>query len=379
MGRAARNTSERCRSSLWAKRAWLDSGLSFDRLDLLLLDGLPWEVVITRGRAIGDCRRVFNRIYRRGDKVDGIRLTPGGRAHLATWAAERHPIFQAARDDYFCPLWDLLARKGPPDRSTVEAALDAAMDRLGVLQPTPEAIMLGLQLCGSSFPVQPGNKEQIRHGAEAAAGQNSLDAILALALQCRLAAERAQYVHAQIYLDALEPAVEAFGRSLDELHLGSLLMDLIDRRLLQNVWAPSKPGDWPHAYLHEKGSTEVDREHWHTKALMSGRNAQLSRSSARDKNATIPMVLPDSKLSWFLRNGNQLVAALLAEQAGGRQELLTSKIPDQWQELLQKARHLFGEPRDTQTLFKIMISGVSSCDKLSSLKSIEIKKLRRTK
>lgn len=379
MGRSTRNVSERCRSSLWAKRAWLDSGLSFDRLDLLLLDGLPWEQVLTRGRAVGSCRRVFNRIYRRGDRVDGINLTSGGPVHLATWAAERYPVFEAAREDYFCPLWELLAGKAMPDRGTIEAVLDSAMDRLGVVQMTPEGIAIGLQLCGSSFPVQPGDDDLVTRGAELVANQHSLDGILALALQCRLAAESAQYRHAQIYLDALEPAVESFGQSIEEPHLGRLLMELIDRRLLQNNWTPSKPHDWPHAYLHETGDTEVDRERWHTESLVARRNGNLSRASTRDMSPTIPMVIPDAKLSWFMRNGTQLIAAMLAEKADGHQELLPMTIPHGWQDLLHTARHLFGEPVNTETIYQIAVSGAPSSDAIETSAPVKRKSLKRKK
>ncbi|MCH9826280.1 MAG: hypothetical protein K0U79_00910 [Gammaproteobacteria bacterium] len=347
---------------------------------MLLLDGLSLDEVRTRGRAKGSCRRVLNQIYRRGDGLAEVRLSNDrGSVHLAVWAAEVCPACEPARDDFFNPLWDLLAAGRPPSAKEVASALFGGMDHLGIAQLTSEGIGLGLQLCGTSFPVRPGDDEQVRHGAQVAAIEGSLYSILVLALQCRMAGERAQYAHAQVYLDALEACTEALGRAVDEPYLARLLMDQIDLRLLQNVWDPSRPKHWLHAYVHEKGNTDLDHDKWRTRARMYGRNGNRTRSAIRKENATIPMLKLDSNLAWFLGHGNQLLSALMAEKAGGRQDLVTGKIPDRWQELLEKARYLFGEPRDTKTYFSISISGAPESDELEIVPLTKRKALQRDK
>ena len=383
MGRRARDTSERCRSALWAKRAWLDSRLSLDRIDMLLLDGMSREEVLERGRAVGNCRRVLNRIYRRGDALDKVPLAkrqplsksrppskprpppkPRKAVHLAIWAAEKDEAFAAAREDYFNPLWELLAANEPAPRPVISAVLAEAMDRVGVSQVTADAIRVGLQLCGTRFPIRVGDDDQIRDGARIVAGKMSLDAVLVLTLQCRLAAAAARYGHAQIYREALESSVHAFGQSLDEPHLAGLLMELIDKRLLQNIWIPSKPSDWPHAYLYEKGQTRVDRERWRQRSREYFCTSQTGRLPDRDEDLSIPMVRLDPRLEWFIENGNEIVNSMLAEKVGGRDDLLPGLIPKQWRETLETARHLFGEPEGTGTYIKIFVEGFSPQEEL---------------
>lgn len=114
-------------------------------------------------------------------------------------------------------------------------------------------------------------------------------------------------------------------------------------------------------------------------SLVARRNGNLSRASTRDMSPTIPMVIPDAKLSWFMRNGTQLIAAMLAEKADGHQELLPMTIPHGWQDLLHTARHLFGEPVNTETIYQIAVSGAPSSDAIETSAPVKRKSLKRKK
>ena len=361
MGRKARDLSERCRSSLWAKQVWRDSELSHDRLDMVLLDGLSIEKARSRGSALGTRRRAFHRIYSRGDGIELIQLTDRGeKVHLADWVAEKLPVCRQARDDYFNPIWTLLSAGKAPTEDAVLNALNEGLTRVGLNQLTPFAVAIGQQLCGSTFPVRPGDPEQISQGVRAISGTPSFDAILVLALQCRLAGAAAQYAHAQIFLDALEASTHALGELLEEPYLARQLMDLIDQRLLQNIWRPSKPSEWLHRYLKSKDSTEKDRAEWLDRHAQFGPDALETRAISRADAAVIPMMRLDSKLAWFIENCEALFTGMIAEQAGGTDGITCLHFDEEWQQKLETARHLFGAPKNIKTSFKFVVPGSDS-------------------
>lgn len=351
MGRPRRDLVQRCQASLWAKMVWEATGLDFDEMDFVFIPATGWNGTdplppnrlikneLLRNRLWANHRfkvqqrraakkeadeakkagrpvsaetkkvkelplspRVMNRIYRSGDSPERVRGAQGGVSNLVEVFAAQDERCRFAREVYKHPIWDVLASQGPPTEERTDQLIVACLERLGLAILNDNVMYVADLVVGDAFPVKRDDLEQISAGASRLSSTGSLDAILPLALLCKLADEDLAYDIADVYVKALDKALVSFQDRVDDAYVVGTLREFIHDRLLRNEWKKTSPEDWLRSNL-VRGVRRKKAEAYRLEAQQVANPAAFffNRPETPSVHPHLPVIELDNKLTWFLR------------------------------------------------------------------------------
>lgn len=303
-GRPPRKMVERYRSSYWATCLKNESRLSWDALDAKVVAGVEDGVAVDPKDPDGKLLRVIHRIYKRGDSPVGVKLR--GRTDqldLVALAVKRAgEAGGTARTAYESPLWHLLSDPRTQTRVHVQAASSGAAGRLGLATIDPETAETFMMATGRRFPFQ-GDRSVIEERAHQVAELASLDALLLLGTQARLALDRFAFAELDIYIQAIRHATHCLCDLMAENFLPSGIETLIYQRLILRDWEEMDLRHWTRANLLQgdemrSDPTRVGGERWMEWMRSNDRYHRLWLR--RDEG--YPIVTADSRIEWMHEN-----------------------------------------------------------------------------
>ena len=258
-------------------------------------------------------------------------------------SADKAAEVRAARDEFYHPIWKILGGRSLPSNSDLIFFEMQALAQWGLLKFDRFVTGIGKAACGKAFPAQTGDLKSIAQGVSKFNGVASLDSLMVLAIEYRHALDRFQPTEGQIYLDSFVETSRRFTANIEDEYIGNGIASLIALRMLRNDWSAISPEKWRRASL--KGSHPLDLSNVMTRddsvwdMFNRGPQALLPIDKLRVEGA--PIVAPDEKMMWFVENLNRIMVALRREATGGLPAVM--ECPENWRELLDTARNLWGE------------------------------------
>ena len=302
-GRAALSIISRFRTSLWAHQLLSRTGATPAQLDGMLL-----EKGMTSTSAIRD--RVMFRATRLGVIPQA---EPGSIRDVITTAEN---LFPQSSDDYRHRIWDALLDDETPSINQLDAINDELMVRIDVCKPRLANL--------AELPL-------IEAGAKKISDRSNLDALLILAIQCRLAILRSRFGEAQIYLDALATCSKLFDDAMDLPYFNGFFYCLLVRRIVHNDRSEIDFRLWPRKGILGNPAKEEDceddsdlvkkkKEDLRNKRWFSQRTQMIGPMSLYELKPQpgTPIVERDERLQWLEDNWWDILGELVLASKGGK-------------------------------------------------------------
>ncbi len=238
-GRRPKDLVERMRASCWAYQIRRESKKSWYELDRELLgshedpDGLRGSRTAPKGRAL-------DRIARYGDSPERM----WGGVNMVKRGAELAP---RAAANYFSPLWKILGSRTLPGDPDLQDLADGLMGAMGFMQLDTATAEMDAIICGPGYPSVPGDIDQIARGARLLREHGTLNAILILSIQARLAVRRLSLLEGHYYIESLRESTAKYDQEFEVGELSGLLLTACLDRIVRGVWKDYDLINWPHA------------------------------------------------------------------------------------------------------------------------------------
>ncbi|WP_439641991.1 hypothetical protein, partial [Nevskia sp.] len=101
----------------------------------------------------------------------------------------------------------------------------------------------------TAFPYRANDLASVQSGISLVVQKGNLDAILVLAVSCRLAMDQLKFDQARLYANALHPTTEALHATIFDSFLATGIQSMVTRRILFRDWSPIDPLVWSRANL----------------------------------------------------------------------------------------------------------------------------------
>lgn len=291
---------ERFRSAIWAQTLRVESKLTWERLN----DELSSEMQRShpgQSLAIDEIQRFF----KRGDNPTAVR---SGRQKVnLVELARRLPYGVKAAAAYDSELWALLDNQENQTLSLIDSACEEALGRieLTVLDGT-SAVLLG-HILGKRFPYQPDDESALMDGALRVAEAGTVDALMILGSQCRLALDRFSFIAAEVYSFAVAEAAIRLRKQIKSAFLAGGVETLIYRRLILRDWSEASVEMWLPNKLKRspKRSSEPRRPKPNSMPLAMLHDPFGKLTLIRE--GMWPILPSDERLEWMKKNQSLLL------------------------------------------------------------------------
>lgn len=319
----------RFRAALWALRIRACLELSFTDLDItyLLHDGEPpqgyvqsdfdkvrvMERYLSEGSDPRNFRQALDGFLPQGSKAWKSRRTwrSGKGIDLVEQFVKWDSRCKPARDEFHHPIWAVLTAPCRPSRAELIRLRGVLLRLCGLAKLDELQLSLAKAICGPTFLTGEGDLGRIEQGARALSSLPSLHALLALAVEYRLALDRFRPEEAVLYRDSFFVAADLFIESVGDAYIGRGISALLMLRLMRDDWEPRGPERWRNSKLKKTGSLrDLQKLDWWDLLLsmISSPSKQGSALSSVPAPSN-PIIQASSELDWYVFNLDRLMVA----------------------------------------------------------------------